>query len=73
MVSTNKSTGTARVLELEKEREERDFSVNNSLRRVVIASFSRGFACCARLAPFPFTRTFTSEVEKEVGMVNMFR
>jgi len=56
-----------------KEREERDFSMNNSLRRVVIASFSRGFACCAGLAAFAFTHIFTSGVTKEVGIVNSFR
>jgi hypothetical protein len=57
-----------------KEREEKDFSMNNSLLRVVIAPFSRGFAwVLAGLAAFAFTHIFTSGVPKEVGRVNSFR
>jgi hypothetical protein len=48
--------------------------MNNSLLRVVIAPFSRGFAwVLAGLAAFAFTHIFTSGVPKEVGRVNSFR
>jgi len=61
-------------LGIKKEREEKDFSMNNSLRRVVIAPFSRGFAwVLAGLATLAFTHIFTSGVAKEVGGVNSFR
>jgi len=46
--------------------------MNNSLRRVVIAPFSRGLASRAGLAALAFTHIFTSGVPKEVGRINSF-